>query len=346
VEIEYTALSLAIPGRVLFRYKLDGVDANWQNVGTRRQAYYTKLRPGNYQFHVIACNNDGVWNEAGAVLNFRITPAFYQTAWFQVLCVLAGAGSLWFLHRLRLRQTARQLKIRMEERANERIRIARDLHDTLLQSFQGVLLKFHAATFLLPDRPLDARNTLEGAIEQARDAIAEGRDAVQGLRSSMLVTNDLGRAIGLVGEELVSGQDGQHSPDFRIELEGTPRDLAPLLQDEVYRIARELLRNAFRHAQARQIEAEIRYDDALFRLRIRDDGKGMDPKVLQEGGRAGHWGLSGIRERAKQIGVGLDFWTEAGAGTEVELTVPASVAYGTSHSGPRLRLFRKKAAKA
>ncbi|MGD1093647.1 MAG: triple tyrosine motif-containing protein [Bryobacteraceae bacterium] len=189
LEIEYTALSLAIPERVLFRYKLDGVDEDWQNVSIRRQAYYNNLRPGNYRFRVIACNNDGVWNETGAVLNFRIMPAFYQALWFQWLCVLAGAGALWFLHRLRLRQTARQLNMRMEERVNERTRIARDLHDTILQSFQGVLLKFHAATFMLPDRPMDAKGTIETAIQQARQAIAEGRDAVQGLRSSTLVTN-------------------------------------------------------------------------------------------------------------------------------------------------------------
>ncbi len=330
LEIEYTALSLAIPERVLFRYKLDGVDEAWQNVGTRRQAYYTKLRPGNYQFHVIACNNDGVWNEAGAALNFRIMPEFYQTLWFRALCVLTGAGSLWFLHRLRLRQTARQLNMRMEERVNERIRIARDLHDTLLQSFQGVLLKFHAATFQLPDRPQEARNTLEGAIEQARQAIAEGRDAVQGLRSSTLVSNDLARAIGLVGEELVSGLGGQNSPGFRIEMEGTPRDLAPLVRDEVYRIACEALRNAFKHAQAARIEVDIRYDHRWFRLRIRDDGVGLDAKVVGASGRPGHYGLPGMKERATLLGGTLALWSELNSGTEVELTIPGAVAYAKS----------------
>jgi len=331
VEFEYTALSLAIPGRVLFRYKLDGVDEDWQNVGTRRQAYYTKLRPGNYRFHVIACNNDGVWNEAGAVLNFRVTPAFYQTLWFQALCGLIFAGLLWLLHRLQLRQSERQLHIRMEERANERIRIARDLHDTLLQSFQGVLLKFHAATFMLPDRPSDARNTLEGAIDQARQAIAEGRDAVQGLRSPLLVTNDLGRAIGLVGEEYASSRAGPDPPDFRIEVEGTPRDLVPLLQDEVYRIACEALRNAFKHAQARRIEVEIRYDQRQFRLRIRDDGKGIDAKVLGEIGPLGHYGMPGMKERAKLLGGTLAIWSEINSGTEVELTIPGAIAYAKLH---------------
>ena len=327
VEIDYTALSLDLPERVLFRYKLDGVEEDWQNAGTRRQAFYTNLRPGNYRFQVIACNNDGVWSEAAAVLNFRIRPAFYQTLWFQALWVLAGAGLLWFLHRLRLRQAARRLHIRMEERVNERTRIARDLHDTLLQSFQGVLLKFHAATYLLPDRATEARNTLENAIEQARAAIAEGRDAVQGLRSSALVTADLARAIGIIGEELSSSQGAQGSSGFRIHVEGAVRDLVPLLRDEVYRIACEALRNAFKHARATRIEVEIRYDQRQFRLRVRDNGQGIDAKVLDAAGQPGHYGLPGMQERAKLIGGKLAIWSQRDSGTEVELTVPAAIAY-------------------
>ena len=330
VEIDYTALSLDFPERVLFRYRLEGVDENWQDVGTRRQAFYTKLHPGNYRFRVIACNNDAVWNEAGAVLNFRILPAFYQTFWFQSLCVLAGAGSLWFLHRLRLRQAARQLNIRMEERTNERIRLARDLHDTLLQSFQGVLLKFHAATFLLPDRPAEARSTLEGAIEQAREAIAEGRNAVQGLRSATLAATDLARAISALGEGLSAGQNGEGSPDFRVQVEGTVRDLVPLLGDEVYRITCEAVRNAFKHAHAARIEAEIRYDQSQFRLRIRDDGKGMDSQALGPAGKPGHYGVLGMQERARLIGGKLTIWSKLGSGTEVEFTIPAAVAYAES----------------
>ena len=228
-------------------------------------------------------------------------------------------------------QSARQLRMRMEERSNERIRIARDLHDTLLQSFQGILLKFHAATYMLPDRPSDARNTLEGAIEQAREAIAEGRDAVHGLRSPLLVTNDLGRAIGLVGEEYVSSRAGQNAPAFRIELEGTPRNLVPLLQDEVYRISCEALRNAFKHAQARRIEVEIRYGLRQFRLRIRDDGRGIDAKVLGGTGRSGHYGVAGMKERARLLGGTLAIWSELDSGTEVELTIPGSIAYAKSH---------------
>ena len=202
LEIDYTALSFTNPDRVMFRYKLEGKDKDWQDVGTRRQAYYGGLPPKNYRFRVMASNNDGVWNEAGASWNFTIVPAYYQTAWFQSLVALAIAGLLWLSYRLRLQHMARQFNIRMEERVNERTRIARDLHDTLLQSFQGVLLKFHAVSFMLPDRPVEAGKTLQGAIEQARDAIAEGRDAVQGLRSSTLVNNDLAQAITVFGDGL------------------------------------------------------------------------------------------------------------------------------------------------
>jgi signal transduction histidine kinase/ligand-binding sensor domain-containing protein len=332
LEIDYTALSLVAAEKVLFRYMLEGWDQDWQDVGNRRQAFYSNLPPRDYRFRVAACNNSGVWNEAGASFDFSIAPAYYQTTWFRLSCVAAFLALLGAFYQLRLRQVARQFNMRMEERVNERTRIARDLHDTLLQSFQGVLLKFHAVSFMLPDRPAEAGKTLENAIEQARQAIAEGRDAVQGLRSSTVITNDLGRAITMVGEELVAGlaagQAGQ-KPDLRVHVEGAPRDLAPLVRDEVYRIAGEALRNAFRHSHAQQIEVEIRYDPRQLRLRVRDDGKGIDPKVL-EGGRAGHHGLPGMQERAKLVGGKLAIWSELDSGTEAELTIPAAVAYAKS----------------
>jgi len=175
---------------VLFRYKLEGWDRDWQNAGTRRQAFYSNLPPRSYHFRVMACNNSGVWNEAGTFLNFSVAPAYYQTWWFRSSCVAAFFAFLWALYRYRLYQIKQEFNARLEERVSERTRIARDFHDTLLQSFQGVLLKFHAVTYLLHDRP-EAQKTLETVIEQARQAITEGRDAVQGLRSSTLVTGDL-----------------------------------------------------------------------------------------------------------------------------------------------------------
>ncbi len=224
---------------------------------------------------------------------------------------------------------ARHFEVRMEERVRERTRIARDLHDTLLQSFQGVLLRFHTVTYLLPDRPDEARDTLESVIEQAREAITEGRDAVQGLRS-LPVINDLARAISAIGEELAAEHAVENRPDFTVDVAGTPRDLAPFPRDEMYRIAIEAVRNAFRHANARRIEVEIHYDKRQFRLRVRDDGKGIDPKVLRGHGREGHYGLTGMHERAKSVGGKLAVWSEVDSGTEAELTIPASIAYARS----------------
>jgi signal transduction histidine kinase len=342
LEIDYTALSFVAPEKVRFRYKLEGWDRDWRDAGTRRQAFYGNLSPGNCRFRVTACNNSGVWNEAGTFLDFSIAPAYYQTIWFRLSCVVAFLASLWALYQLRLRQVAQQFNIRLEERVGERTRIARDLHDTPLQSFHGLMFQFQAARNMLPRRPEEAVQALDGALVRAEQAIAESRDAIQDLRSEPAAQSDLAHYLRAVGKELASSHDGKRdSPNFSVTVEGKRQALSPILQDGVCRIAREVLRNAFRHAGAREIEAEIRYDHRVLRLCIRDDGKGIDPKVLEEGGRAGHWGLTGIRERAKQIGARLDFWTEAGAGTEVQLTVPVSVASETPRDGSRFRLFRK-----
>jgi signal transduction histidine kinase len=235
-----------------------------------------------------------------------------------------------------------QFNLTLEARVNERTRIARDLHDTLLQSFHGVLFRIQAARNMLPGRPEEAMEALDGVIGKAEQAITEGRDTIQDLRAESVAEGDLVHSLTALGEELAGSQGA--NPDsalFSVTVEGARQTLAPILQEEIYKIAREVLRNAFLHASARKIEAEIRYDERLFRLRIRDDGKGIDPKVLNAGRRAGHWGLPGIRERAKQVGAQLDFWSRAGAGTEVELTVPATAAYETSHDDHGFKLFRK-----
>ena len=328
LQIDYTALSFSVPQKVRFRYILEGHDSVWQEPGERRQAYYTDLPPGKYRFRVIASNNDGVWNEAGAALDFSIAPAWYQTTWFRLSCVTILGLLLWALHRLRLRQMAYQFNMRLEERVSERTRIARELHDTLLQSFHGLLLRFQTVSQLLPEG--EAKQRLDGAIDQAAEAITEGRDAVQGLRSSTVETNDLALAIRTIGAELAADETNQSSAVFEVDVEGTPRNLHPILRDEVYRLAAEALRNAFRHAQARRIEVEIRYDEKQFRLRVRDDGKGIDPKVLGGEGRDGHYGLHGMRERAKLVGGKLAVWSERDSGTEVELSIPASTAYATA----------------
>ena len=236
--------------------------------------------------------------------------------------------------------TEAQLTLRFEERLAERTRIARELHDTLLQSFQGLMLRFQAVNDLLP--PGKSKEALEGVLDRADQAIVEGRDAIQNLRSSTTLTNDLAQAMTLLGEELGGAHDGERAlATFRVSIEGTPRNLHPILRDDIYRIAREALRNAFQHARASKIEAEITYGQRLLRLRIRDDGKGIDPKLLDVG-RDGHWGLPGMRERALQIGAQLDMWSEVGAGTEVELRIPGAIAYWIAPGRGGLGLFRKK----
>jgi signal transduction histidine kinase len=290
---------------------------------------------------VIASNSDGVWNSTEAILPFEVEPVLWQTWWFRVSCVVAFLVLLWALYQLRLRQVALQFNIRLEERVSERTRIARDLHDTLLQSFHGLLLRFQAATNLLPERPAEARKTLESAIDQAAQAITEGRDAVQGLRSSTVVTNDFALTINTLGQELASGETNPNAAEFHVDVEGTPQNLHPILRDEVYRIAGEALRNAFKHARAQRIEVEIRYDERQLRLRVRDDGKGIDAKHFDGDAYAGHYGLRGMRERAKLMGGKLAVWSELDTGTEVEVSIPASRAYETSPARRRSWLAEK-----
>jgi signal transduction histidine kinase len=342
LTIDYTALSLVVPEKVHFRFKLEGQDKDWREVVNDRQVQYSNLAPKHYRFLVKACNNSGVWNEEGAALDFVIPPAWYQTNWFRALCVAAFLGLLWALYQYRLHQLAQQFDMRLEERVGERTRIARDLHDTLLQSCHGILLFLQSGIHLLDEHPAEAKKTLKTAAEQAERAIIEGREAVQGLRASTVERNDLALAIKTLGGELAAADSSSQRPEFNVQVEGIPRNLHPILRDEVFRIAGEAMRNAFRHADAKQIEVEIRYDERQLRLRVRDDGKGIDPKLLSHDGWEGHFGLRGMRERAKLIGGKLTVWSELDSGTEVELSLPASRAY-TAPDGQRSWLAEKLA---
>ncbi|MFZ0807454.1 MAG: triple tyrosine motif-containing protein, partial [Candidatus Sulfotelmatobacter sp.] len=329
LQIDYTSPTFSIPQKVNFRYLLDGYDRDWHEAGTRRQAFYTDLPPGKYSFRVIASNGDGVWNESATKLDFSVTPAYNQTNWFRALCGCIFLALLWEAYQWRVRHLHHEFDMTLEARVSERTRIARDLHDTLLQSFHGLLLRFQTVSLLLPERAIEAKEKLDSAIEQAAGAITEGRDAVQGLRASTVERNDLALAISTLGEELENDSSNHRPATFRVAVEGQSRDLHPILRDEIYKIAAEALRNAFHHAQAKQVEVEIRYDHDQFRLRVRDDGKGMDAAVLSSHGLEGHYGLRGMRERATLIRGKLAVWSEVDEGTEVELRVPASAAYAT-----------------
>jgi signal transduction histidine kinase/sugar lactone lactonase YvrE len=342
-ELQLGSIELSSPERVHMQYRLEGIDSAWLDVKPDGAAVYTTIPHGSYLFHLRASNGDGFWDRQGIVYRITQEPFFYETGAFRILMIAAGCILLTSAYRFRLRQESARMKVRLEERVAERERIARDLHDTLLQSFQGSLFEVQAARNLFPRRPDDAMQTLDEAIRSAEAAIEEGRDAILDLRSGLAAPSDLAHLLAAAGQELsgVNVSNGG-SPAFHVTVEGPTREIETVLQDEVYRIGREILRNAFRHARAKKIEVEIRYNPQELRIRFRDDGIGIDPKVLNEGARAGHWGLPGVRERAKLAGAQLDFWSEMGAGTEVQVTVPASVAYAKSPETRVFRLFRKK----
>jgi ligand-binding sensor domain-containing protein/signal transduction histidine kinase len=330
LEINYTALSFVAPEKVFFRYKLEGWDSDWQWVGNRRQAFYTNLSPGDYRFRVAASNNSGVWNEAGTSFAFSIAPAYYQTTWFRLSCVAAFLALLWVLYQRRLRQATQRVQHRFEGRLMERERIARELHDTLLQSVQGLILKFDAVAKQIPrDEP--ARRAMDEALDRADQVMGEGRDSVRNLRAGGSALNDLPAAFQRVAEETATGREAT----FKTIVEGGVRDLNPMVLEECYSIGREALINALAHSGGLHVEVEIMYDPRQFRLRVRDDGRGVDPTILEKGGRPGHWGMQGMRERAQGIGAQLGLWSRPGSGTEVELLVPAATAYKSRRAPTR-----------
>ena len=325
-EVDYTALSLSMPSRVQFKYKLEGVDPDWQDAGTRRQAFYTNISPGQRAFHVLAANEDGIWNDVGASITLTTPPMFYQTRWFYTLCGLLVLLVLWQLYRIRLHQLTKQVQGRLSVRLEERERIARELHDTLLQSTQGLILLFQGFAGRLK-RPDPMRGEMESALDQADELLNEARDRVVDLRTTAL-ESDVAPAIARAGEELFAGS----AVAFGIVVTGTPRLLLSSVADDVYRIAREALTNAARHAQASVVEVEIAYDITDFRLRVRDNGKGLESSVQSTGRRPRHFGLQGMRERARKMGGVFNLWTKDRAGIEIELIVPAGVAYQEGHT--------------
>jgi signal transduction histidine kinase len=321
ITFGYAGLSLSVPERVMYRYRLDGFDPDWSEPAADPQAAYTNLNPGHYRFRVIASNSDGLWNGVEATMPFEIRPTFWQTRTFQALVVLLGGLSGWGLYRLRLLQVARQLHLRFEERLAERTRIAQELHDTLLQGFVSASMQLHVAADRLPeDSP--AKAPVGRVLDLMARVIEEGRNAVRGLRSTNTEPYDLENSFAGIQQELAIGQDAA----FRVIVEGKPRRVSPAVRDEIYWIGREGLVNAFRHAQAANVELELEYGQKEFRLFVRDDGRGIDPQVLRAGIKD-HWGITGMRERAERIGGTLKIRSRAAAGAELELHVPGRSAF-------------------
>jgi signal transduction histidine kinase/ligand-binding sensor domain-containing protein len=314
LEVDYTALSLALPKRVLFRYKLEGYDRDWQTAGTRRQVFYTGLAPGRYRMRVTASNNDGLWSDTGASVTLTLKPAFYQTNWFFILCGMITLASGWKLYRFRVKRLAASMQSRFNARLDERARLARDLHDTLLQTIQ--------AGKLVTDEALERSKDVIGlriALEHVSDvlglAATEGRAALNALHISSTESNDLAAAIRRIVAECCT----DNRLKVELAVEGTVRALHPVVRDEVYRIAYETIRNACTHSGATLLRIQILYAQDLT-LRVIDNGKGIDPVVLEHG-KEGHYGLASMRERAGRIGAIFDLRGQESVGTKMELTV-------------------------
>lgn len=335
ITFGYTGLSLSIPTRVRFRYILEGFDHDWSDIVQTREAVYTNLGPGKYRFRVLASNSHGVWNGPEAAISFNVEPALWQTWWFRSGIIVSAGFMTLLLYRLRMGQLTRQLNIRFEERLAERTRIAQELHDTLLQGFVSVSMQLHVADDLLPENSL-AKPMVGRVLELMKDVVDESRNTVRGLRSPNAVPLELDHAFSRIPEELGS----KHNIDFRVIVEGRPRPLSPLIRDDVYRMGREAVVNAFRHSGAKAIQVVLEYGSRYLRLLVRDDGCGIDEQVLRSG-REGHFGLPGMRERAERIGARLRVWSHPSHGTEIDLSVPSRVAFEAGSPSGMAGLFGK-----
>ena len=335
-SLSFAALTYFNPDANRYRYKLDRLDRDWIEVGSdRRLASYTTLPAGKYTFHVQSATRQGVWNGPGLALGITILPPWWGTFWFRLLCIVATVSILWTLYLLRLRQMEAEIRARIEERLGERERIARELHDTLLQGIQGLILRFQAVAERIPTSE-PARQMIEKVLDRADEVLVEGRDRVKNLRLNAQMKT-LREALTDVIKDLAVSK----GIEFSVVVEGDARKLNPLVRDEAYWIGHEALVNALHHSGAKRIEVEIAYDPSHLRLRIRDDGSGIDPKIIEAGGKPGHWGMRGMRERAAKIGAHLETWSRPGAGTESELRIPGSVAYSAQGNGSPWRRFRQ-----
>lgn len=317
LQIDYTAPDLSAPERVRFRYRLDGVDQDWQAAGDRRVAFYTALQPGRYTFHLMAANEDGVWSDDVAAINFQLPPAWYQSVLFKLACgALLIALAVIALY-LRERRLDRIRQVRQAERE----RIARDLHDTLLQGTQGLI--YHVSSALKQTRETKIRIMLIDAVERAQDALIEARERVNVLRNDGGAPVDLIALLRASAQAIVRGHDIR----FDLEVEGTPRLIHAPVAAELATIFQEALSNALLHANARAIEVRIAFLRRRLTITLKDDGKGIADEVLNEGGRAGHWGIRGMRERAELFKGRITISQGKDKGVIVTMDAPGRTAY-------------------
>ena len=335
ITFSYAALSLSVPERVRYKYKLDGFDDNWSEPVSTREVTYNNLSSGAYRFRVIASNSDGLWNSSESLIPFEIERTYWQTWWFRIASVLVAALAMLLFFRLRMLRLKKQMNMRFEERLAERTRIAQELHDTLLQGFLSASMQLHVADDQLaaesPAKPFVGR-----VLELMGRVIDEGRNAVRGLRSPDARSENLEQAFSGLQQELGLARGSS----FRVFAEGEARVLRPVIGETVYRIGREAVTNAFRHSRASKIEVELQYAPKHLRLLVRDNGVGIDQAVVRTG-LDGHWGLSGMRERAEEIGAKLRVLSSPAAGTEIELSVPSRIAFESRHTNNRWKWLSK-----
>lgn len=331
IQIDFAVLSFSNPRTTHVRYRVDGQDSDWIEAGTRRQAFYTNLAPGTYRFRLIAANSNGVWNDRGASVEFVIPPTFVQSRWFIVLCGGLALALLWLIYRLRMQQVARGIRNRLEERMGERERIARELHDTLLQSVQGLVLRFQSVANKMPADEA-SRLRLEAALKRADEVMVEGRNRVQNLRAA----DRSGDLTDLLKERAMEADFDPPIP-IRIIAEGKPRLVNPLVSVELGRIVDEALLNVARHAQASTVDIMVRFGSRYLAVKIRDDGVGIPREVLENGHKPGHFGLTGMRERTERIGGSFSIDSRRGMGCVVTAALPARLAFGGP--APKARWF-------
>jgi signal transduction histidine kinase/ligand-binding sensor domain-containing protein len=331
VQISYAAVSLSDPEAVRFRYRMQETDKGWHEAAAADPVSYRNLGPGSYHFIVEASDSSGSWSDKVATLDFTILPAYYQSWWFLGLCLLSGLFLIWTMVTIRLLQKGEEIAALARERTNERIRIARDLHDTLLQSVHGLMLRIHFATEALPDNE-PARQELQAALARADDVIVEGRRRVEDLREEVPDATDFTAVLAELGQEL----EIQKEMSFQVTEEGERRELNPAARIELYKIAREALRNTLQHSGATGAVIALSYGSLEFIMKVSDNGVGISPSILNEGQRHGHWGLIGMRERTSTMKGKIEIWSSPSEGTEIELCIPAKVVYRFPGRGARL----------
>ncbi len=335
VELHLAAINLANPQKIRLQYRMEGVDSDWLDGTWSRRVVYSNIPAGAHRLLVRGTDSVGHWDARQVVYEVIQQPHFYATPLFEVTATVAVALLIALAYVIRIRYVVKQARIIMEQRQVERGAVARDLHDTFLQGVQGLILRFHTGTQQLPlTHPI--RRMFEETLGQSDAVMAEGRKLLVDLHTTTSKPNDLATALANYGEQMQEGRSG----GFKVAVNGNGRPLHPIVFEELSRIGKEAFGNAFRHSMARSIEAELSYERNELRMRIRDDGVGIDPNILKEGSRDGHLGLVSMRERARNIGAQLDLWSRTGVGTEIELRIPAGLAYASGRKGKRRRFWQ------